>query len=625
MENFFSQKKAEPYLEPLEHISDICGVMRYCFESDNTKEAKKALDFLREREELTLETALPMVLIRKGFALSGFEYFCVMLGVSSAMEGNGAPVKFSDAILHYPFVGSENVYLCLLADNPLRFLLETEEGCGVVRCFRIREYVYHFVISSKVYAFDIFWGNFPDGLPLLHSNLHIQGVDFILRGEPACVVIKGRSGSGRRTLAAQICGSVGKRTFSVYSEDIKNPEELAAKLTAFCVITDSFPVIIDGGEGEKTAELLKQLTDWVTTVFICTSSEEKHFNSPVRKILSLNIKPLDQSARRSVWDFYLKNSDVDTGTLSERYHLTAGQIAEVCGKHLLLPENGDIVGGIMSLNSENTVCRLVHPMFGLNDVIVPERTAAVLRQIVKTAESMPALMEKHGFKELFPYGRGLGVLFYGAPGTGKTMSAYALAAELGLDVMKADISRIEDKYIGETEKRISEVFEKAEENNCLLFFDEADSLFARRTGVSDSHDRHANAQTAYLLQKMEEYGGIVVLSTNLGENIDPAFRRRLRFILEFQKPDAKTRAELWRRFIPENMPCEELDFDFLAGTFDLTPAEIKWSVLSAAVYADGNILSMRHILSALKYEYEKSSLAFPDISYKKIKLGGEQL
>ena len=172
----------------------------------------------------------------------------------------------------------------------------------------------------------------------------------------------------------------------------------------------------------------------------------------------------------------------------------------------------------------------------------------------------------------------------------------------------------------ETEKRISEIFEKAEENNCLLFFDEADSLFAKRTEISDSHDRHANGQTAHLLQKMEEYDGIVVLATNLNSNIDPAFKRRLHFTLEFFKPDAETRMTLWRRFIPDKMPHEDLDFKFLGETFELTPAEIKWAALSAAVQADGSPMTMDHIFSALKYEYEKSNLAIPKINYKNIQL-----
>ncbi len=258
------------------------------------------------------------------------------------------------------------------------------------------------------------------------------------------------------------------------------------------------------------------------------------------------------------------------------------------------------------------------------DLVAPDNIVGTLKRIIKTVERLPLLMEEYGFEKLFPYGRGLGVLFHGASGTGKTMSAYILAAELGLDVMRADLSRIEDKYIGETEKRISEIFQKAEENNCLLFFDEADSLFTKRTEVTDSHDRHANAQTAHLLQKMEEYSGIVVLATNLEGNIDPAFRRRLHFTLEFLKPDAAVRGQLWRKFLPDGLPRGEIDFDHLANTFDLTPAEIKWAALSAAVLADGEPLSTGHIITALKYEYEKSGLAFPNISCRNISWEGTE-
>ncbi len=332
---------------------------------------------------------------------------------------------------------------------------------------------------------------------------------------------------------------------------------------------------------------------------------------------------MDRTALLKAWEYYLDGSDIDARFFAERYRLTVGNIAEVCGKDPTKPADvKKITDGISLLNSESPVCRLIRPMFRLDDLVAQEHIIETLKRIIAVAEKLPRLMEQYGFEKLFPYGRGLGVLFHGASGTGKTMSAYILAAELGLDVMRADLSRIEDKYIGETEKRISEVFRKAEENNCLLFFDEADSLFAKRTEVSDSHDRHANAQTAHLLQKMEEYGGIVVLATNLEGNVDPAFKRRLHFTLEFLRPDAAARAALWRKFIPEALPREDIDFDFLANAFDLTPAEIKWAALSAAVLADGSPLSTRHIISALKYEYEKFGIAFPNVGYKKINLGG---
>ncbi len=621
----FTRSGFEPYRSPFEHITDVCRVMRRCFETDQTEELKNDLDLLREREEVTSETELPLVLIRKRFALSGFEYFCLMLGVLSALEGNGNPPKLSEAISRYPFIGSENVYLCPLRGKPLQYLLEKDDACGIARSIRLKEFIYQFILEGEISDPEFFFSDASDSLPVLYDNLRKRAVDFISSRELSCVMIEGGAGAGKKTLAAQICEALGKSTIFAYAQKNQDAEELAEKITAACVITGSVPVIAADKDGDSAVNLVNGMTEWLPVVLICLNSEEKQAKPRSRSNLLLKIPPADPETRRIVWDFYWQDPNADVRAFAERYRLSVGQIAEVCGRCRLPFAEGRLVDEILSLNSESPVYQLVRPMFRLEDIAAREHIIDGLKRIVHTAESMPELMGRYGFQRLFPYGRGLGVLFCGPPGTGKTMAAYILASELGLGVMKVDLSRIEDKYIGETEKRISEVFEKAEANNCLLFFDEADSLFARRTEVSDSHDRHANAQTAHLLQKMEEFDGIVVLATNLSGNIDPAFRRRLRFVLEFAKPDAKIRAVLWKKFIPEELPREELDFDFLAKAFDLSPAEIQWTAFSAAVYADGAPLSMRHILAALKDEYEKSSLAFPDIRYKKICLGDDRI
>ncbi len=613
--------KAEPYRDAFEHISDICRIIRSCLENkdpETTDEPAFELDLLRLRENNTPDAELPVVLIRERFGLTGFEYFCVLVGILFALEGDGKSPSFALAVSRYPFAETENVYSALISGAPLGFLLETEEGCGISSCFRLKHFVFDFIIGNVVSVRNIFRENIPDELPVLFKEQYNRGADFILQGDTVCVIIEGKAGSGRRTLAAQIARSFGKQTAVIRVEEIKDGEDFAKELTGSCVITDSIPVLTADEDASKAAGLVKLLA--LPVVFICVSSGKSRIELRGRKRLTLKIPPLDRDTRLRAWTYYLEGSEIDAGSLAERYRLTVGQIAEVCGS----PKANDmkeLTDRIMSLNSESSVCSLIRPMFRLEDLAAQDHIADALKRIISTAERLPGLMENSGFERLFPYGRGLGILFYGASGTGKTMSAYILAAELGLEVMRVDISRIEDKYIGETEKRISEVFEKAEENNCLLFFDEADSLFARRTEVSDSHDRHANAQTAHLLQKIEEYDGIVVLATNLNENIDPAFRRRLHFIVEFLKPDEAARRTLWRKFVPDELPRGELDYEFLARTFELTPAEIKWAALSAAVLANGEPLSTGHIITALRYEYEKSGLALPNISYRKICLG----
>lgn len=619
-------QEPRPYDELFEHISDICRIIRLCFDPDyleNTDNLMYELDHLRSCEDMTL-VVLPPVIVRERFSLSGFEYFCIMLGISAALEGNGQALSFSEAVSHYPFVKSENVYLTMLTGKPLQYLLDIEDGIGISRRFKLKSFVLDYIMGNVISIQNISFNDFPDSYPILYDDLYEQCRNNILLNKQSCVVINGKKGSGRRTLAAQICESVGKNAAVVFSDDVKDIEEFSQELMGACIITEGIPVIIADEETKKAENLVNMLADLLPIVFVCVDTEEKKINPRGRYNLFLKVPSLDKILRLRAWEYYLGGREIDTKILAERYRLTVGQIAEVCKSGLSINEDIKVLSRrIMSLNSEGTSFKLIHPMFRLKDLVAQDYIIDTLERIIRTVKGLSGLMGKYGYERLFPYGKGLGVLLYGASGTGKTMSAYILAAELDLDVMRVDISQIEDKYIGETEKRISEIFQKAEENNCLLFFDEADSLFAKRTEVSDSHDRHANAQTAHLLQRMEEYDGIVVLATNLEGNIDPAFKRRLHFTLEFLKPDAAMRSLLWRRFIPDELPKEDLDFDFLARAFELTPAEIKWAALSAAVLADGSPLSMEHIISALKYEYEKSGLAFPNISYKKIKLGGD--
>jgi SpoVK/Ycf46/Vps4 family AAA+-type ATPase len=216
--------------------------------------------------------------------------------------------------------------------------------------------------------------------------------------------------------------------------------------------------------------------------------------------------------------------------------------------------------------------------------------------------------EEWGFFEKTPYGRGISVLFYGPPGTGKTMAVQVIAAELGLELYRIDLSKMVSKYIGETEKNISALFERAKQMNVILFFDEADSLFAKRSEVKDSNDRNANAETAHLLQKMEEYEGMVILATNLVDQIDDAFRRRIKFMIPFRFPDVETRKKLWHSLIPDKTPLEDgIDLDFFAETFELSGSQIKeilWNAAYIAV-ADQKPLGNEQLKEATMWNYMK--------------------
>ena len=205
-------------------------------------------------------------------------------------------------------------------------------------------------------------------------------------------------------------------------------------------------------------------------------------------------------------------------------------------------------------------------------------------------------------------GRGLNILMSGPSGTGKTMAAEVLGSELNMGVYKVDLSSVVSKYIGETEKNLKNIFDAAEISSSIIFFDEADALFGKRTEVKDSHDRHANIETNYLLQKMEEYEGIVILATNFSQNIDEAFARRMHFRLSFPFPDADLRFRIWKNIFPEALPLSgDLNFKDLSELFQIAGGNIRNVALGAAFHAaaSGQKLSMEHIICSMGREYQK--------------------
>lgn len=218
-------------------------------------------------------------------------------------------------------------------------------------------------------------------------------------------------------------------------------------------------------------------------------------------------------------------------------------------------------------------------------------------------------MEDWNFQSKLAYGRAVSALFYGVPGTGKTMAAQVIANELELDLYRVDLSQIINKYVGETEKNLSRIFDEAAGCGGILFFDEADALFAKRTEIADSKDKYANAETAFLLQKIEEFDGLVILATNLAYNFDDAFKRRINYMVNFTKPDQAQRRELWRKvFPPQTGATDRLDIDFLAESFEITGSTIKSIAVSAAYMAaaEGTQIGMVHVIRALKHEYVKT-------------------
>lgn len=253
-----------------------------------------------------------------------------------------------------------------------------------------------------------------------------------------------------------------------------------------------------------------------------------------------------------------------------------------------------------------SLARRIEPRANRGDLILPERQRAVLREIALHVRHRQRVYEEWGFAARSVRGQGLGALFAGASGTGKTMAAEVLAAELELDLYQIDLSSVVSKYIGETEKNLSRVFDAAEAGGAILLFDEADALFGKRSEVKDSHDRYANLEVSYLLQRMETYRGLAVLTSNRKSALDDAFLRRLRFVVEFPFPDAAAREQIWRRIYPAATPLENLDTAKLAR-LNVAGGNIRNIALAAAFLAAGDDrpVGMDHLLRAAQGEYAK--------------------
>ncbi len=338
--------------------------------------------------------------------------------------------------------------------------------------------------------------------------------------------------------------------------------------------------------------------------------------------------------QRAAWDYHLSALDAAKAdhakdwpaALAGQFRLSPGQMRDAVQSALARRaldggESGITLGDLFSACREQSnqklheMARKINPRADWGDIILPESHIGQLKEICAQVKHRTRVFGDWGFDRKLSYGKGLSVLFSGPPGTGKTLAAEVIAHALGLDCYKIDLSGLVSKYIGETEKNLAKVFREAETSNAILFFDEADALFGKRTEVSDAHDRYANIETSYLLQKMEEYEGIVILATNLRDNMDEAFTRRIRFIVEFPFPDAAHRLAIWKRHFPKEAPVDEaMDYEWLSKKVQVAGGNIKNIVLNAAFLAaeNGQVIGMDHLIQGTRREYEKIGKLWDD-------------
>jgi SpoVK/Ycf46/Vps4 family AAA+-type ATPase len=325
--------------------------------------------------------------------------------------------------------------------------------------------------------------------------------------------------------------------------------------------------------------------------------------------------------RRALWTHFLGDTaaktDSDISSLAGQFLLTAGQIrdAVATAKDSIAQRGSPLqsqdlfaAARIHSNPRLSNLARKIVPRYGWEDIVLPDDQLALLREIVATVRERPKVLEEWGVGNKLTASDGVTMLFAGPPGTGKTMAAEVIAAELGLDLYKIDLSTVVSKYIGETEKNLEKIFSEAQSSNAILFFDEADAIFGKRSEVKDAHDRYANIEISYLLQRMEAYDGVTILATNLRANLDEAFTRRLQFAVDFPFPEEADRLRIWKTLFPKGVPRDPvLNFALLARRFKLSGGSIRNVIVNAAFLAaaDDSPVTMKHMLHSVRRELQK--------------------
>jgi ATP-dependent 26S proteasome regulatory subunit len=343
---------------------------------------------------------------------------------------------------------------------------------------------------------------------------------------------------------------------------------------------------------------------------------------PVLEVLAVRLTP---GARQELWRAAAPELAGEAAALAARYTVEPG-VAMAAANDARAVARGerralrleDVAQGVRTragLTLSSGV-KLVRPTATWEQLVLPERRMAQLREAIDRLLHQGQVLDGWGFLAGRPGARGVRMLFAGGSGTGKTFSAEVMAHALGLDLLVVDISRVVSKWIGETEKNLAEVFDVAERAQAVLLFDEADALFGKRTEVSDAHDRYANLETAYLLTRLERFEGLAILSTNLRQNLDPAFLRRLEFVLDFEEPGPAERLRLWEGHLPPGAPrSEDVNLRELASHYPVVGGFIRNAAVAAGFLAaaDGTAITRSHIVRAVRREYEKTGRAFPGL------------
>ncbi|MBK9756188.1 MAG: ATP-binding protein [Nannocystis sp.] len=444
--------------------------------------------------------------------------------------------------------------------------------------------------------------------------------DAAAAGARLAINLHGRDGVGRRSLAAALCGALGRPLLVVDGaraatlSDEEHHDLLAMIARAARLERAAIAWVLADNQRPFLAPLAP------ADLLFVIAAGPWHPEAPppgIAAIAELHVPVPDLPIREALWQAVLPDSSAGPRrAAADNFRFTPRQILAAAvtargladGRGATTPDQGDLLLACRR-HATPKLGALAAPIstpHHWDDLVLPAEHAAQLRDLVRRVQQRSTVLDRWGFG--LTGTRGLAALFAGAPGTGKTMAAGIVARACARDLYRIDLSQVVSKYIGETEKHLEQLFAEAEAADVALFFDEADAIFGKRGAIRDAHDRFANIEVGFLLQRIERFPGLVILASNLRKNIDAAFLRRLQVIVEFPAPDVASRARIWRQVWPAAAPVDPgVDPVLLAERFDLSGGHIRNIALAAAYAAahEGATISLRHVLDAARAEYRK--------------------
>jgi ATPase family associated with various cellular activities (AAA) len=578
------------------------------------------------------------------FGLSAFERGILLLCAGVELDADFAAqlaLAQGDGRLPQPTFGLALAALpnpdwnALSPAAPLRHWRLIEAGTGNVltqSALRIDERVLHYL--TGVHYLDERLVGFVEAVPLEDELARSQRVlaeriaAIWSRASGAALLpgvqLAGPDTAGKRAIAAAACALIGLDLYAVPAEAIPaDPREREAlvRLWEREAALSGRALLIDCGDLDANdpsrEHAIARLIESVRGVLLLAGRERR--SAPGRPLVTVEVRRPTADEQQALWQARLGDQPGLSGqveALVGQFNLSAPIIQAVCAAALGDGRDGEEADSLPTELWET--CRLqarprieslaqrIEPVATWDDIVLPEQQRQMLHEMSIHVHQRTRVYQRWGFAAKSARGLGISALFAGPSGTGKTMAAEVLANELRLDLYRIDLSQVVSKYIGETEKNLRRVFDAAEDGGAILLFDEADALFGKRSEVKDSHDRYANVEISYLLQRMEDYRGLAILTTNMKQALDPAFLRRIRFVVQFPFPDTAQRAEIWRRIFPVATPVEGLDPARLAQ-LNVAGGNIRNIALGAAFLAadEGAPVRMAHLLRAARSEFAK--------------------